>query len=55
MLRFKRADIDKNAFAKYDELERILDNLGNDISNMIIFVSDAQIDNVVQTLGKRGI
>lgn len=55
MLRFKRADIEKNAFAKYDELERILDNLGNDISNMIIFVSDAQIDNVVQTLGKRGI
>ena len=55
MLRFKRADIEKNAVAKYDELERILDNLGNDISNMIIFVSDAQIDNVVQTLGKRGI
>ena len=38
MLRFKRADIEKNAVAKYDELERILDNLGNDISNMIIFV-----------------
>lgn len=55
MLRFKRADIEKNAVAKYDELERILDNLGNDISNMIIFVSDAQIDNVVKILGKRGI
>ena len=55
MLRFKRADIEKNAVAKYDELERILDSLGNDISNMIIFVSDAQIDNVVRMLGKRGI
>lgn len=55
MLRFKRADIEKNAVAKYDELERILDSLGTDISNMIIFVSDAQIDNVIRMLGKRGI
>ena len=55
MLRFKRADIEKNAVVKYDELERILNDIGDGINNTIIFVSDAQIDNVIKILGKRGI
>lgn len=55
MLRFKRADIEKNAKNKYIELENILDEIGSDISDTIIFVSDAQIDNVMRILGERGI
>ena len=55
LMRFKRADIEKNAFEKYDELERILDELGPDISDTIIFVSAEQIDKVILQLGNRGI
>lgn len=55
MLRFKRANIEKNAENKYTELECILDEIGNHISDTIIFVSDAQIDRVMQILGRRGI
>lgn len=55
MLRFQRANIEKNAENKYTELENILDEIGNNISNTIIFVSDAQIDRVMRTLGDRGI
>ena len=57
-LRFERANIEKNAVEKYKELERILDYLeenNNDINNTIIFVSDAQIDNVLKILGRREI
>ena len=54
-MRFKRANIEKNAVAKYDELNRILDELGNNLTDTIIFVSDAQINKVVKILGDRGI
>lgn len=55
MLRFQRANIEKNAENKYKELESILDEIGSDISDTIIFVSDAQIDRVMRMLGDRGI
>lgn len=55
MLRFQRANIEKNAENKYIELESILDEIGSDISDTIIFVSDAQIDRVMRMLGDRGI
>lgn len=55
LMRFQRADIEKNAYEKYGELERILDEIGPDISDTIIFVSDQQIDEVMDILGKRGI
>lgn len=55
MMRFKRADIEKNAQEKYRELEHILKEIGTEISDTIIFVSDDQIDKVMRMLGKRGI
>ncbi len=55
MMRFKRADIEKNAENKYIELENILNEIGKDILDTIIFVSDAQIDRVMRILGDRGI
>ena len=55
MLRFQRANIEKNAEAKYDELEMILDELGPEISNTIIFVSDEQIDRVMGIMNRRKI
>ena len=53
-LRFKRADIEKNAENKYAELEVILNELDK-IEDTIIFVSDEQIDRVLKILGQRGI
>ena len=55
MLRFQRANIEKNAENKYKELESVLDEIGSEISDTIIFVSDAQIDRVMRMLGDRGI
>ena len=55
MMRFKRADIEKNAQEKYRELEHILKEIGAEISDTIIFVSDDQIDKVMRMLGERGI
>lgn len=48
----KRANIIKNAEAKYSILQNILDILRekNDLSNIIIFVSPQQIENVMQIL-----
>lgn len=53
----KRANIIKNADAKYDELERILDELEakGRIENLIIFVSPQQILQVLDILNNRGI
>ncbi len=55
MLRFKRADIEKNAEEKYSMLESVLDELGPDISNTIVFVSPDQIDRVMQIMNRRRI
>lgn len=54
-LLFKRAAIEKNAENKYQELENILDEIGPDISDTIIFVSDSQIDKVMTILARRNI
>ena len=55
MLRFQRANIEKSAVNKYEKLIEILDELGNDLTDTIIFVSDSQIDKVLRILGDRGI
>ena len=54
-LLFQRANIEKNAEDKYGLLEEILDKIGPQIEDTIIFVSDEQIDKVISILGKRGI
>lgn len=54
-LLFQRADIEKSAENKYEMLERILDEIGNDIDDTIIFVSPEQIDRVLQILATRKI
>ncbi|MDP4152574.1 MAG: DEAD/DEAH box helicase family protein [Bacillota bacterium] len=54
-LLFRRAELEKNAENKYSELELILDEIGNDISDTIIFVSDDQIDRVMRIMGRRNI
>lgn len=53
----KRANIIKNASAKYDELERILDTLSKEgrIENLIIFVSPQQITEVLNILAEKGL
>lgn len=53
----KRANIIKNANAKYDELDRILDSLAKDgrIENLIIFASPQQITEVLNILAKKGL
>ncbi len=55
MMRFKRADIEKNAEEKYNVLESILDEIGSSIEDTIIFVSPEQKDRVLQMLGRRNI
>ncbi len=53
----KRAKIIKNADAKYDELERILNVLetSNTLENLLIFVSPEQIERVMDILFRRNI
>lgn len=53
----KRADIIKNAENKYQELDRILDQLISDgqMENMIIFVSPQQIEQVAEILYNKNI
>lgn len=50
-----RADIYKNATDKYFQLTRIIDEIGKDISDTIIFVTDEQIDGVIELLSNKGI
>jgi DNA phosphorothioation system restriction enzyme len=54
-LMFQRANIEKNAKEKYELLIKILDRLGDDCEDTIIFVSDEQIGRVMKILGNRGI
>ena len=53
----KRANIIKNASAKYTQLEVILDEIEKNgrIENLIIFVSPQQISNVLSILADRGL
>lgn len=52
-LLFKRANIIKNAENKFDVLESILRDLGSDVSNLIIYCSDKQIDKVLDIAGNK--
>ena len=54
-LMFMRADIHKSAANKMVEFEKILDELDNDVSDTIVFVSPGQIEEVEVILRKRGI
>ncbi len=53
----KRANIVKNAEAKYDELERILDllEIKKELNNLLIFVSPEQMGRVMEILFERNI
>lgn len=53
----KRASILKNADAKFEELEKILDRIEkkNELKNLIIFVSPEQIERVMKILFERNI
>jgi superfamily II DNA or RNA helicase len=53
----KRANIIKNASAKYAQLKMILDEIEKNgrIENLIIFVSPQQIANVLSILAERGL
>lgn len=53
-LLFKRSNIIKNANAKYKELEKIIDEVNN-IKDLIIFVSNEQINDVLKILSKKKI
>lgn len=54
-LRFQRAGIEKKARNKYNELKRILDEIGEDMTDTIIFVDPGQIDEVMRMLASRNI
>ena len=53
----KRANILKNADAKYEELEKILDGIEKkiELSNLLIFVSPEQMERVMRILFDRNI
>ena len=53
-LKFKRANIIKNAESKYDCLREILRGY-EDLDHLIIFCSPQQIDNVIEILKKEGV
>lgn len=55
LLLFQRANIEKSAENKYSELELILDEVGSNISDTIIFVSPEQKNRVLEILAHRGI
>ena len=52
---FQRANIHKNAINKYDLLEKILDELGNGVRDLIIYLSDKQMDRVISMTSLRNI
>lgn len=54
-LLFKRANIIKNALAKYQLLADILDDLGEDIKWTIVYSTPQQIDRAMEIINKRRI
>ena len=54
-LMFMRADIHKSAINKISEFEEVLDDIGDDINDTIVFTSPSQIDAIEEILRKRGI
>lgn len=53
-LLYRRANLEKRAEEKYSKLEEILDFMEH-ISDLIIFVSDGQMERVMKMLGERNI
>lgn len=53
-LLYRRANLEKRAEEKYSKLDEILDSIGH-ISDLIIFVSDGQMERVMSMLGERNI
>ncbi len=53
-LLFIRSNIHKNAYNKYEIFDTIIENLDN-IKDLIVFVSYEQIENIITSLGERGI
>lgn len=54
-LLFRRADIIKNASAKYNALKDVLDDLGKDVRHLIIYCTPQQIDRVMDIINQRGL
>lgn len=54
-LMFLRADVHKSAKNKLVEFEKILDEIGEDLKDTIIFTSPNQIDDVEKILKQRGV
>jgi len=55
ILRFIRANVIKNACAKYQSLERILDSEGHDIRWTIVYCTPQQINRVMEIVNERNI
>ena len=49
----KRSNILKNAYDKYEILSKILDSLGNNVSDLIIYCSDKQLEKVIEIAGSK--
>jgi superfamily II DNA or RNA helicase len=52
---FQRANIHKSAINKYKLIEKIFDEMGDDVEGLIIFLSDNQINKVVNIASSRNI
>jgi len=52
---FKRANLIKNAYNKYTELEEILSEIGDDPKWLIIYCTPQQIDSITSSLNSKGL
>jgi len=55
LLIYKRADIHKSAEGKYEALSELIDELGHEIQDLLLFASPKQIDHVRDILTSKGI
>lgn len=55
LLAFERAKVTKNAEAKYSAFENILNDVGSDLQDTILFVSAEQLDKVLMILKSKNI
>lgn len=55
LLAFERAKVTKNAEAKYQAFEKILNKIGSELQDTIIFVSAEQLDKVLLILTSKNI
>lgn len=54
-LRFKRANITKNAVRKYDEFGTLIDQLRENLNGTIVYCTPQQIDQIMNILDQHGI